>query len=1038
MTAPTCLAPVPARVPAHARRLRPWVVALVAAAACLAPGGAGAAPPAADPYEAGRYAFRTWRDADGLPHNTVHSIALDRNGFLWVGTQDGAAFFDGRVWTPVVPPTRLRSNFVRAILTTDDGSVWLGTQAAGLARLADGAWSLFAAELPSQRVNALAAQRRRDGAQVVWAATHGGGVARFLDGSWTVFDTGSGLPADDVWALLPTTDDDGTPVLWAGTQNGLAVLRDGEHAFRQEDALPAISVNSFLETSEDSGSRALWVGTYGGGVYIRRRGAWSHLNRASGLASDYVTSLAAVRDNGKTAAVWVGTDGGGLSRVTGQGIDTVDADRGLPADAVYSLLATTAAEGVDGLWIGMRNGGLALLREGQWRRFSPVHDRPELPVTAILERRGSDGRATVWFGTDGGGLAHLADGEWHRHDTGLSGSADPIVQCLMETEEQGQRALWVGTRHNGVGRLAGGRWRWFSRRTGALPNDMVQALHATRGSDGATTVWVGTRGGLARYAGGRWEQFGPADGLPSGSILSFAPDGRVASGQAFWIGTADGLARWTGNAFETVDTTPLSNNAIQCLRETLGPGGQRFLWLGTDGGGLARLEVAATPPRWLVLTDESDPPLPNNTIYALVEDGAGRLYASTNAGVARLAATAPDGNAALAIETFTVHDGLPRNQGVRGAAMVDRRGRIWVGTVGGAAAFDPAQERADRAPKRLWLSATVNDARPARLLPHATLSYRRNNVTFSFALLSYFREGENRYRTQLAGLEDTPSPWTSAALREYAALPDGTYVFRVWGRDHAGNVTGPVELPFTVQPAPWRSWWFTLVLLALAAAAVHGIVRARERAHLRREHALEALVDARTRQLREANEILVDLSYVDPLTGVANRRRFDERLDAEWRRALRSGTPLSLVMVDIDHFKALNDTFGHQRGDECLRQVAQTLADSLPRVGDSVARYGGEEFAVILPATQRAGAVKVAENLRRRIEALGIPSTAASRFGVLTISCGVATLHPTSDRTPDELVHLADAALYRAKQAGGNTTRADDGEPTLASPSADL
>lgn len=998
--------------------------------ALTAPGvGAATLPPTvADPYEAGQFAFRSWRDADGLPQNTVHAITLDTNGLLWVGTQDGAAFYDGRSWTPVNPPTRLQSNFVRTILATDDGSVWLGSQAAGLARLADGTWSVFSAELPSQRVNALASQRTGGGKLAVWIATHGGGVARFSEGSWTVFDTSSGLPANDVWAVFPTTDEDGTPVLWAGTQQGLAVLREGAQRFEREGAVPPISVNSFRETIDRSGARALWVGTYGGGVYRRSQGVWSQLNRSSGLPSDFVTSLAAREENGAAAAVWVGTDGGGLACVTERGIETVDVDRGLPANAVYSLLASTAAEGVAGLWVGMRNGGLALLREGQWRRFSPVHERPELPVTAILESRDREGRLGVWFGTDGGGLAHLVDGTWYVHDLGRSAAGDPIVQCLMETEDSGQRSLWVGTRHGGLGRFTKGRWIWFSRRNGALPNDMVQALHAVREPDGQLTVWVGTRGGLARLARGRWEQFGQADGLPGSSILSFTADRRAASKQAFWIGTAGGLARWTGTAFETVDTSPLRNHAIQCLRETGGAGGQRFLWLGTDGGGLARLDLAATPPRWLVLTDESDPALPNNTVYAIVEDASGRLYASTNAGVVRLSGATADDGAAVVVETFTVRDGLPRNQGMRGAAMVDHRGRVWVGTVGGAAAFDPAQEQLDRTPKRLWLSGSVAGDHAARLHPNATLSYRRGTIVFSFALLSYFREGDTRYRTQLAGLEDAPTPWTPAAEREYVALPGGTYVFRVWGRDYAGNVTGPEEFPFTVRPAPWRTWWFALCLLALLAGTVHAAVRAREHAHLRRERALAALVDARTRELREANEILAELSYLDPLTGVANRRRFDERLDAEWRRAVRSGALLSLVMVDIDHFKSLNDTFGHQRGDECLRRVAETLADSLPRVGDSVARYGGEEFAVILPATDRAGAVTVAEHLRRRVAGLRIEAGPGNPLGVLTISCGVGTARPAPDRPPDELVRLADTALYEAKQAGGNVTRAEEAE----------
>jgi diguanylate cyclase (GGDEF)-like protein len=137
-------------------------------------------------------------------------------------------------------------------------------------------------------------------------------------------------------------------------------------------------------------------------------------------------------------------------------------------------------------------------------------------------------------------------------------------------------------------------------------------------------------------------------------------------------------------------------------------------------------------------------------------------------------------------------------------------------------------------------------------------------------------------------------------------------------------------------------------------------------------------VAERTKQLEEANRILQQLSSQDGLTGIANRRHFDGELSREWRRALRSKTPLSLLMLDIDGFKAYNDFYGHQKGDECLRSVASTLKAVVKRPGDLCARYGGEEFAVILPGTRFEGAVRMAEAFRAAIEALRIPLKRAS------------------------------------------------------------
>jgi diguanylate cyclase (GGDEF)-like protein len=171
------------------------------------------------------------------------------------------------------------------------------------------------------------------------------------------------------------------------------------------------------------------------------------------------------------------------------------------------------------------------------------------------------------------------------------------------------------------------------------------------------------------------------------------------------------------------------------------------------------------------------------------------------------------------------------------------------------------------------------------------------------------------------------------------------------------------------------------------------------------------------RDLQDANEHLAGaietlhtMSNTDALTGVANRRHFDDTLTLEWRRAVRGGTAISLVMADIDYFKPFNDTRGHQAGDELLRRVAQTLQSRLHRAGDLVARYGGEEFAILLTGTDSGHAREVAERLRADVEALG----------GITISAGVASMSPGRDNKPEELVSAADAALYDAKRAGRN------------------
>ncbi len=173
-------------------------------------------------------------------------------------------------------------------------------------------------------------------------------------------------------------------------------------------------------------------------------------------------------------------------------------------------------------------------------------------------------------------------------------------------------------------------------------------------------------------------------------------------------------------------------------------------------------------------------------------------------------------------------------------------------------------------------------------------------------------------------------------------------------------------------------------------------------------------------KLQEANEMLKRLSTIDGLTGVANRRFFDEAMNREWAWAMRDSAPLSLIMADIDYFKAYNDLYGHQGGDEVLKQVAQAISGCLRRSADAVCRYGGEEFSIILPQTSEEDALAAAENIRKAVEALHIPHAGSKASKHITISLGVATVIPAASEKYEELIHSSDKALYQAKNSGRN------------------
>jgi diguanylate cyclase (GGDEF)-like protein len=229
---------------------------------------------------------------------------------------------------------------------------------------------------------------------------------------------------------------------------------------------------------------------------------------------------------------------------------------------------------------------------------------------------------------------------------------------------------------------------------------------------------------------------------------------------------------------------------------------------------------------------------------------------------------------------------------------------------------------------------------------------------------------------------------------------------------HGGRIEGVLyfenrlaEASFTEERVEFLRMLGAQAMISIASARLHD--------------SLEQRVAERTAQLEEANRKLATLSITDGLTGLANRRRFDEVLRAECARVARLGQPLAVVMLDVDYFKKFNDRYGHQAGDACLIRVAHALAEGTRRAGDLSARYGGEEFSIVLPNTCADEARRIGEALRRAIEALRIEHAGVA-VGQVTISVGIAIQSGQAAGDPDTLMRVADAALYRAKAAGRN------------------
>ena len=191
-------------------------------------------------------------------------------------------------------------------------------------------------------------------------------------------------------------------------------------------------------------------------------------------------------------------------------------------------------------------------------------------------------------------------------------------------------------------------------------------------------------------------------------------------------------------------------------------------------------------------------------------------------------------------------------------------------------------------------------------------------------------------------------------------------------------------------------------------------ISARKQAEAERDELIRTLEE----QVARRTEELERISQTDALTGIANRRFFDEKLAAEWARGVRSGKPLSIIVIDVDYFKSLNDFLGHACGDRCVKAIASALRDLSTRSSDLVARYGGDEFIFLLPETDRSGAEGLAQKVQAAIHALAIANPGSPLSDMLTVSQGSATAVPSLNRSPEQLLEEADRAMYVAKRRG--------------------
>lgn len=935
------------------------------------------------------------------------ALALDPRGVLYVGNLDGLVVHDGAWWRRIEIGAA-RSVF--SVASDADGRIGVGgiDELGYLAREADGTLRFvsLAGLLPPE-------ERAFGQVMDTWAVP--GGFA-YLTTRWLAVWDGRALtrvatfPGDRPYAQSFAVGRD--IFLW--TREGLFRLA-GQRLVPVPggDRFRGRRVDALLP-ADDGG---LLVSVRGEGLFLLRQGEVVPFapEASRWTAAKRILDGCRLRD-GRWA---FGSILGGvlLLRPDG-GIDQViDAEVGLPDDFVYEVVEDR--EGA--LWVAL-NSGLARLDVAS-------------PLSVIDKRNGLKGS-----------VYHVA-----RHRGALWVATAAGVFTSVSTPQTGG-----GAGDPGFGRPV---------RMRAVPGLSTTAWSLLPIGD---DLLVGTAFGLTVLRGDTLHSVQGTEQRTVFSLLRSAADpGRV------WVAMADGLAvvRQEHGAWRYQGMVAGVPREIRALVE----GADGTLWCGTDFDGLAGVKVPARwpaePPRVrriggseeifpfriggrLVATRghqilrldeaagrlEEDPELAGLApadFGHLAEDAEGNVWMNTRppAVAVRRARGRPEIRSLVELPARSVITIVAEPDGV-----------VWLGTDQGLLRY-AGSLRAPAAPLPAPALSRVTAGRGTQLVggvggvaPAADLPPDVRHLRIEVAPLA-FRAGL-RYQSRLDP-EDTD--WgipRSEPFVELTRLPPGDYRFRLRIVGSRGETSPETAWTFRVQP-PWYLTAASMALWAgLVVAGTAGYAQLRSRTLRQRAARLEARVAEQTEELRHtlqelqrahadletAHARLRELSLRDELTGLANRRHLQQVLDEEWRRARRHRLPMGFILLDLDHFKQLNDTRGHGEGDLCLRRLGRYLADAVRRPGDLVARYGGEEMAVLLPGTDLAGAQAVAEELREGIEALAIPHPAAPA-GRITASFGVTSLLPGLTQPATDLVEAADLALYRAKAGGRNRVCA--GEDTL-------
>lgn len=938
----------------------------------------------------------------GLQDLSISSIIQDKNGFIWFGTQGGLFQYNGKDSVAYRNNPYETKGLIHNLIQTmyydeNEHALWLGTyQGVSKLDIEEDQFTNFTVE-DNKLSNNVVVAIAKDQQGAMWFGTMDG--LNRLDE-----ETGNFINYPVEGKVVRSLLLDSRGRLLVGTYEGLFIFDEVKSKLTKVE-LDYPSTYVMVVKEFETGT--LTLGLWDGGVLELDLDL--KVKKLDEFEDNRVYSLQKTSDD----TIWVGTWGGGLFSKNNERIfhfpgNDVKGDIG--HSIVYSLMVDQSGT----LWIGTNGNGVYKTnpRKVNYLEYFNVPEDPNSLDAGKINTIFKDSKERLWIAVYNKGLnlVHPKSSEIVKYNTTNALERTMPNDQIMELLEFNGELLAASGK--GIDRYDEAQDRFVP--TDILPRDTITYALSI---DSNNHLWVGT------YLEGTYELDDKLNVLNHFSIES--QNNKISDNLIYdilcdksgnvWIGTNNGLNVYNTKTDhmktylkEEGNYSAIASNTVRSIFES----SDGTIWIGMVGGGLSK--YVAETDSFVSFTEDSG--LIDNTVIAIKGSLDGRIWVATHNGMSILDPMTD------AILNLTLSDGIGGYM-FTGDGFVDDDGTLYFGGTHGITEFPPVtQIVSDENPPVYITDISIYNtpiSQKNEIFNSHDFNFKaeENYISFEFNALDYETLSLIQYSYKLEGVDES---WVESGSRNYASysnLKSGQYKFYVRVKTIQGEYTEPVFVTFSIEK-PWYNTGYAFAFYGFIIVFIlYSLMKIRENKMISNKNQELASLNGK---LEEAVSELETLTIKDPLTGIYNRRHFNMVLMDYLQLAKRSNSPISLLMIDVDDFKLINDEYGHVFGDYFLKAFATQIHDMVPRSTDFCARFGGDEFAVVLNETDLEGALYVANKIYDNVQEIKVDDHNQLITVKPSVCIGVCSLIPDKDMSMEAFVTKADEALYEAKRTGKN------------------